>query len=166
MAGSWNATPTYFQSWGKQRNQFWIQRRKASAIIGATVGTIIIKEVKSFELEIENFTLIAALVGQQEEVLDKLELQTLSAAYFEPNTLRDIFFSLARASKEWKVHKVHFLPRLKNGMNIWPENLDIVCRDWTHWHSPVLVSDLRRDNAEGKEGGRHGTLGGCREIQV
>ena len=39
--------------------------------------------------------------------------------------MRDIFFSLARASKEWKVHKVHFLPRLKNGMNIWPENLDL-----------------------------------------
>ena len=80
--------------------------------------------MKCFELEIENFTLIAALVGQQEEVLDKLELQTLIASW-ELNPMRDIFFSLARASKEWKVHKVHFLPRLKNGMNIWPENLDL-----------------------------------------
>ena len=41
MAGTWNATPTYFQSSGKQRNQFRpapeIQRRKASATAGPAI---------------------------------------------------------------------------------------------------------------------------------
>ena len=105
------------------------QLNNLAQIVGATVGTIIIKEVKSFEYLgprglNENFTLIAALVGQQEEVLDKLEVQTLSAAGVQ-NTMRDIFFSLARASKEWKVREVHFHPRMQNGENIWPENLDL-----------------------------------------
>ena len=41
MAGTWNATPTYFQSSGKQRNEFRpapeIQRRKASATAGPAI---------------------------------------------------------------------------------------------------------------------------------
>ena len=124
------------QGWGDVPDTFEMsedhlyQLNNLAGKIVATAGTI--KEVKSFEHvgpdrrteSAEDFMMIAALVGQQEEGLDNLELQTLAETAGEPNTLRDIFFSMARASKEWKVHKVHFLPDLRNGENVWPENLD------------------------------------------
>ena len=66
------------------------------------------------------------LVGQQKEGLDKLELhsftnrdqQSFSSAAVGHWSLREdqeIFFSLVRASKEWKVHKVILNPRQQNG---------------------------------------------------
>ena len=63
----------------------------------------IVKEVKTisklFGHTTEAFKLIVALVDQQGEGLDKLELKSLK---FHPN-LQEAVFSLMKASKEWKV---------------------------------------------------------------
>ena len=68
--------------------------------------------------------------------------------------LRDIFFSLARASKEWKVHEVHFHPRMQNGENIWPENLDLAAFAGTghigtvRFWFPILNGTMKRAKKE------------------
>ena len=78
--------------------------------------------------------MIAALVGQQEEGLDKLELHTFMnldrVQHFRAGMWhvfrehQDIFFPLVKARKEWKVHKVILFPMRQNGKFIWAEDSD------------------------------------------
>ena len=57
----------------------------------------------------EAFKLITALVDQQEEGLDKLELQSLNnfSSLKKHQADTDSIFSLMKASKEWKVEEVY-----------------------------------------------------------
>ena len=69
-----------------------------------------VKEVKSIEHTphqmgfFESLKLIAALVDQQGEGLDKLELNSVNYSYCL--VYQDIFYSLVKGSKEWKFQNV------------------------------------------------------------
>ena len=84
--------------------------------LAQTVGTeFIVKEVKNIYPLIgytEDIKLVVALVDQQEEGLDKLELQSVDFPSLQKKHQADSIFSLIKASKEWKVEEVSLMPTL------------------------------------------------------
>ena len=87
--------------------------KELNRVAQAVGAKFTIKEVETYRslarghMSLETFELIAAIVDQQEEEVDKMELRA-SVEVWQSNAVvqKDVFVSLLKASKEWTVQSL------------------------------------------------------------
>ena len=88
------------------------QLKELSSVAQAVGAKLTIKEVQTFRtlapwhMSMETFELIAALVGEQEEEVEKVELMAVEVWNSCALPQMEVFVSLVKASKEWTVQSM------------------------------------------------------------